>query len=133
MTTALSQFDGRDVVASGIEMPGASGGLNKALRVDNLELHHNDTVHVVIEAQVRKVRFDKIDEDAPVLERVHVLKVQNAAIIGADAVAELLAQQRKRVEEAAGVHHLPFDEAGDVPDEDVPDEGPAPDNVTSLG
>lgn len=114
----LVQFEGHDVIASGIEMPGASGGLNKALRVNNLQLHHGETVRVVIEAEVVKVRHDAV-KDTEALERIHVLKVENAAVVDEELVAEILDAQRVRVEEAAGVTRLPYAEgvAEDTDDE----------------
>lgn len=122
----LQPFDDHDVIASGIEMPGASGGLNKALAVDMLELHHGDRGTVVIEFEVVKVRFDRI-KDTEALQRVHVLRVDNAAIVPADLVDELLEQQRLRVEKANGVHRLEYtdDEDADDPDGLVEPE-PAP-------
>ena len=129
----LTPFEDRDVIASGIEMPGAGGGLNKALRVNNDEWHHGQTVHVVIEATVRKVRHDEV-KDTQALERIHVLAVQNAAVVESDLVADLLEAQRRKVEEAQGVHALQYtDEADDVDDVDDGPEGDAPDNVTQLG
>jgi len=114
---SLTPFEDRDVVASGIEMPGASGGLNKALAVNSLEMHHGERGTVVIEFEVVKVRHDKV-KDTDVLERIHVLRVDNAAIIDPGLVEELLEQQRRRVEEAKGVQSLPYDddEADDVDD-----------------
>lgn len=113
----LQQFEDHQVFASGIEMPGAGGGLNAALRVDEMELHHGDTVTIVIEAQVVKVRFDPI-KDVDGLQRVHVLRVENAAQIDSTLVDEVLEKQRIRVEEAAGVKRLPYGD--DVDDADDP-------------
>lgn len=123
---SLTPFEDRDVVASGIEMPGASGGLNKALAVNSLEMHHGERGTVVIEFEVVKVRHDKV-KDTDVLERIHVLRVDNAAIIDPGLVEELLEQQRRRVEEAKGVQSLPYDddEADDV-DDPADDVEPAP-------
>lgn len=123
----LTPFEDRDVIGSGIEMPGASGGLNKALRVNELELHHGDRGTVVIEFEVVKVRHDQV-KDTQALERVHVLRVDNAAIIDPELVGELLEAQRLRVEEANGVNHLPFEDIDDDADDvdDPADDAPAP-------
>lgn len=122
----MSDFEGHDVIAYGIEMPGASGGLNKALRIDKLVLHHGQTVRVVIEAEVVKVRHD-IVKDTDALERTHVLKVQNAAVVGEELVAEILDAQRKRNEEAQGIHALPFpEEEGEDTDDEAADGAPVP-------
>jgi hypothetical protein len=119
----LQPFEGHDVISSGVEMPGASGGLNKALTVNNLELHHGDTVTLVIEAEVKKVRMDPIKE-TDALQRVHVLQVQNAATIEGDLVAEVLEQQRIRVEESRGVTRLDYTDEDPADDPDAPADGP---------
>lgn len=117
--TSLSPFEGHDVIASGVEMPGAGGGLNKALRVNHLELHHGDRVVIVLDCEVTKLRFDSV-KDTEALERVHVLRVDNATTIDEALVSEALEAQRIRVEEAQGVHRLPMD--GDhTTDPDTPD------------
>lgn len=115
-------FEGHDVIASGVEMPGASGGLNKALGVNALELHHGDPCYLILETRVEKVRHDKI-KDTDALQRVHVLKVLNATPIDEGAVREALDEQVKLQEAAAGIQRLPLDETtdNDEPDED-PDE-----------
>ncbi len=120
----MEPFEGNDVIKSGIEMPGAGGGLNKALAVDELDRHIGDKFVVAVEVEVVKVRHDSI-KDTQALERVHVLKVLNATVIDADAVAEALEQQRIKVEQAAGVVRLPYEDpdAADEPDGDAPAEG----------
>jgi len=116
----LGQFEGRDVLSTGIEMPGAGGGLNKALAIDNLSLHIGDAGTLVIEYEVGKVRHDPI-KDTEGVQRVHVLRVTMAAQIDPDAVAEALEQQRIRVEESMGVKRLPL---GVAADPDAPDDAP---------
>ena len=131
-TTTLEPFDGRDVIASGVELANASGGLNKALAVDRIELHHGDRVVVAVEVEVTKVRFDGI-KDTDALNRVHVMRVENATILTDPAVVnEALEAQRVRVEEAQGVTRLPYnDQADEAEDVDDPNDD-APDNVTDL-
>lgn len=117
----MTPFEDHDVIASGVELPGASGGLNKALRVNGLELHHGETAYLIIEAKVVKVRHDEV-KDTAALERVHVLKVQNATTIDEASVRDALDAQVKRQEQAAGVHRLPgVDETTDT---DEPDDEP---------
>lgn len=117
---SLQDFEGKQVLSSGVEMPGASGGLNKALVVDDLELHHGDKGTIVIEYEVVKLRFDQV-KDTPGVQRVHVLKVTGAAQVDSDLVADVLAQQAVRVEEANGVHRLPYTDP-DAADEPEPVE-----------
>ena len=114
-STDLGEFEGRPILSTGFELPGASGGLNAALAVDGLILHHGDKTHLVLEVDTVKVRFDPI-KDTEGVQRVQVLKVLMAAQIDADAVADALDKQRIRVEEAAGVTRIPY------PDDDPADE-----------
>jgi hypothetical protein len=111
----LGDFEGLTIHSSGVEMPGASGGLNKALHVDALSLHHGDVGVIAIEYEVRKVRFDPIKDTDGVM-RVHVLGVTNATVIDPSVVAEAMEAQRVKVEEAQGVHRLPYAVDPDDPD-----------------
>lgn len=116
MTAAeLGDFEGRPVLSTAFEMPGASGGLNSALAVDGLVLHHGDKGHLVLEYETVKVRFDPI-KDTDGVQRVQVLKVLMAAQIDGADVADSLDKQRIRVEEAAGVTRIPY------PDSDPADD-----------
>lgn len=112
----LEPFEGHDVIASGVEMPGASGGLNKALAVNELELHHGDRGVLAIEYEVGKVRFDPV-KDTDCLQRVHVLIVQNAVPVDDQAITDALERQRVRQEEAAGIARLPMPDDPDGPDD----------------
>lgn len=113
----LQAFEGHDVIASGVEMPGASGGLHKALSVNDLELAHGDEGVIAIAYKVKKVRFDPVS-DTEALERVHVLAITNATPIDAAAVAGALEAQRLRIEEAKGVARLPYEgDDGGEPEE----------------
>jgi hypothetical protein len=103
----LSPFEGRPVLAVGIEIPGAGGGLRDALTVDPQEFHYDDTVFAVIEGKVGKLRFDPIN-GADGVRRVHVLDVERATIVDADDVETMLEEHEKRVMEAKGIARLPY-------------------------
>lgn len=98
----LSQFEGLEVTQSSIEIPGAAGGLRDALKVDPVEKHKGDVVHVVLECQVLKVRHDPIDNDDITGEqaRVHILKVTNATLVDRSLVADSLEAQAERIAQA---------------------------------
>lgn len=117
----LAPFEGRDVIATGVEMPGASGGLNKALAVSALELHHGEKAYLILETEVVKVRHDPV-KDTDCLQRVHVLRVENATTIDEGAVREALDAQVLRQEAAAGVQRLPLDETTDDDPADDPED-----------
>ena len=112
----LTPYEGRDVISSGFEAPGAGGGFHKALKVSDMEKHHGDEFTLAVRVKVAKVRYDPVDEDSPVLQRVHVLKVLHAAEIADDVVADALDAQQRLIEEKAGVTRLEF-EAGEDTDE----------------
>lgn len=97
----LSKFEGLQVTASGVEMPGAAGGLREAMKVDPAELHHGQEGFIVLHFQVSKVRHEPIvkGETEP-LRRVHVLQVDEAAFIDAELVEEHMATQRAKIKAA---------------------------------
>lgn len=115
-TSKLSDFEGRAVRQVGIEIPSAAGGLRDSLRIDPQEFHQGDTVYLVLECPVVKVRFDPIDKDEPAGDqrRVHIFGTAGAAIVDRELVAEALAEQKRRVEAAqeaaAGIGRIPFDD-----------------------
>lgn len=114
MSTELSEFEGLPVVAVGVEMPNAAGGLQEAMKFDPVEWHHGDEGYVVLHYTVNKVRFDPVVRgDIEPLRRVHVLHVDQAAPIESKHVADHLAKARDRIqkakEEAEGTQRLPLD------------------------
>jgi hypothetical protein len=117
----LTPYEGRDVVSSGFEAPGAGGGFHKALKVNDMERHHGEEFTLAVRVQVTKVRYDRVDDDSPVLQRVHVLKVLHAAEIDESVVADALDAQQRLIEEKAGVTRLDFDESGDADEPDATD------------
>lgn len=113
----LSPYEGRDVISSGFEAPGAGGGFHKALSVSDMERHHGEEFTLAVRVKVSKVRYDPVAEDSPALQRVHVLKVLHAAEIDDGTVAEALDAQQRLIEEASGVSRLPLDDdEADDPD-----------------
>lgn len=122
----LTPFEGIPVVSSGFTMPTASGGLNKALTVNNLELHKDDEVTFAVHCKVKQLNFPAV-RDTDGVQRVHVLDVLGVAVIDESTVADALEAQRVRVEEARGVTRLPYDDTDDAQDVDDPaDDAPAP-------
>lgn len=95
----LSPFEGLEVTQSSIEIPGAAGGLRDALKVDPMEAHKGEVIHVVLECEVRSVRHDPVvrDDFTGAQARVHILAVTNATIVDKALVAEELAAQADRI------------------------------------
>lgn len=109
--TKLSPFEDVDVVSSRIEIPDAAGGLREALKVEPVQLHIDDELHVVLHCRVKKVRFDPAGKGHEgELTRVHVLETLEAAFIDADQVAEHIRENvdrvKREVERLAGVQRL---------------------------
>lgn len=104
---AIPDFEGTPVHSTGFTMPGASGGLNAALVVDNLVLHKDEVLTLAFQVKVRDINH-KAMKDTPGWQRVHVLDVQNATVIDSDAVADAMEAQRQRVEAAQGIQHLEY-------------------------
>jgi hypothetical protein len=114
---ALGSFEGRQVIGTGIEIPGAAGGLRDALTIDPQALHADETVYVVLECRVKKIRHDPIHDslnDVDLWKRVHVLDTQAATIVDRDIVVAHLEEQARLIEEARGIQRLDFGVDGDT-------------------
>lgn len=96
---SLTEFEGLHVIASGIEIPGAAGGLQPAMKIDPQEFHQGEVVHVVMRCVVGKIRHEPIDKDAPTgaQRRVHVFRVTDATIVDEETVAEAIEAQRAKI------------------------------------
>lgn len=124
----LSAFEGLPVVAVGVEMPSAAGGLQEAMKFDPVEWHHGDEQYVVLRTTVKKVRHEPVDKEEfdGDQRRVHVLHVEEAFPIDADAVEDYVTTQRERIkklkDEAKGVQSFEFGdgEGEDGEGEDLP-------------
>lgn len=103
----LTKFEGRDVHSTTVSITNAGDGLSKAMKVEPTELHHEQTVHVVLECVVSKIRYDQVD-DTDGLQRVHVLKAGRATIIDAALVKAALDEQETKIDEALGNMKLAF-------------------------
>lgn len=103
----LGRFDGHDVLGTNVAVTNAGDGLSKAMAVEPMEMHLDETVFVVLECKVAKVRFDPI-KDTTGVQRVHVLRAGRATMIDGDVVKDALEQQDIAIEEAHGVKRLPL-------------------------
>lgn len=116
MTDQLTPFEGKDVRQSGVEMPGAAGGLKAAMKVDPQEFHQGDKVWIAIEGTIAKVRFEPIDKEDPGGDqrRVHVVAVEGATFVDEAVVGEQIRIMNERIERTkereAGISRLPTDD-----------------------
>lgn len=121
--SGLSKFEGREVMNVTAAIRNTGDGLSDAMNVDLVELHHGEKVYVVLECDVEKLRFDPI-KDTNALNRVHMMKAVSATIVDEELVREALDEQQRRIDEANGVHALPFGgEGGEGDGEDGEQEG----------
>lgn len=118
----LTSFEESDVVAAAIEIPNAGGGFQEAMKFAPVELHHGQKVFVVLECEVRKVRFDPI-KASDELTRVHVLTASAATMVDRDLVITHLDDQQERIrlarEAAEGIQRLPMDSEAYASPEDA--------------
>lgn len=122
MSDTMTEFrpvDGMRILASGVSMPGASGGLNKALSVNGLQLDHGEEITLVISCRVKELRYPEI-KDTDGFQRHHVLEVLEVAPIDPEAVAAAMDEQRVKLEQAQGVHRLPLGDPDGPDDEEAP-------------
>lgn len=97
MTTPIERYEGRDVVATTVAITNAGDGLSEAMKTEPKVLHHFDTVYLVLECEVAKVRYDKAKGDETEdLVRVHVLKAGTATFVEASLVDALIREQAEK-------------------------------------
>lgn len=113
--TELSSFDGRDVLRTAIAVTNAGDGLSDAMSVDPRELHVGETVYLLIEAEVSKVRFEPI-KDTEALARIHVLRAGTATFMEPALADSAISEMRDRVklakEAERGIARLPYIDEG---------------------
>lgn len=126
-TRVLEVYGGRDVTQTGITMPGAAGGLRRALEIDPVVWPTGEKVFLLFECEVGDLKHEVIEidkEDTGRYRRVHILKVTGATVVDAEFGQEHVDQMREKIrlaeEEAAGITRIPF---GDEPEDTTPEPG----------
>jgi hypothetical protein len=109
---ALRKFEGRTVIATAVAIKGAGDGLSKALAIEPEELTIGETVYVVMECTTTKISHAQV-KDTEHLRRTQDLTAVTVAIADKELVADLLAAQQAKIDEAEGKKHLDFTEGGD--------------------
>lgn len=107
-TSTLTAFDGQNVIAATIAVTGAGDGLSAAMSVAPREFHMGDTVDVVLRCKVASVKLVPENRDHPDgdLVRQHTLKAGLATIVDAPLVNDVLAAQKRKLDEAKGIQGL---------------------------
>lgn len=128
-TTALGEFDGRQVVRSTIEVTNAGDGLSKAMAVEPVAMPLGTEVYLVLRGEVTKVGIKPLDQDDEdsALVRVHTIRAGDATILDDAGVKKIQksvdgqADRIKRAIEAAkGIDRLPGTD--DPPADDESDD-----------
>lgn len=109
---ALGIYEGHAVLGATVAIRNTGDGLSEAMAVDPIKLPLGTIVHVVVECEVEKHRYDPIKDSGGALQLVNMLKAGRATIIDNKAVARALDAQEKRIAEASGEPQL------DLPDEE---------------
>lgn len=79
---ALPKFEGRQVLASRITVPGMGGGLNDALDVEPIALKHGQSGFAVFQWEVRDVDHVPLKKgESAILARHHVLTASRVMIV----------------------------------------------------
>lgn len=99
-------LNGIVIEETSVKITNSGDGLSKALAVDPPNVRHRDTVHVVLECVVADMQTPII-KDSDGNELKMVLRAGRASIVDADLVAEVLDEQDRRIEEAAGIQRIP--------------------------
>jgi len=106
----LTPYEDRDVVMCAIKLTNAGDGLSDAMAIEPAEYQIGDTIHIVIEATVRRVAYEPV-KDTDVLKRVHTLRADFGMVVPESVVGKSLDKTRRAVERAKGVERLfPEDE-----------------------
>jgi len=110
----LGEFEGLKVVAVGVEIPNAGGGLRDPMKLEPQEFRQGDRVIVALDCVVAKVRFEAVKKDDPFgpQRRVHVFRADTAAIVDAEVIGDAIAEQTEKLrqarERAKGVQRFDF-------------------------
>lgn len=115
-TTVIGEYDGCAIISTGIEIPGAAGGLRDPLKVAPFTGHKGQKVFVLLETTVDKIRFDPL-KDTEAWRQVSILKTDIATIVDEGFAKSHLDAQREAIrlaeEEAAGIQRLGLSDKAD--------------------
>lgn len=103
---SLQPFDDHDVTEVAIRIVRAGDGLSDALDAAPVELHHDETVYVVLRCTVTKVTHEQV-KDSDELRRVHTLSTTFGTIVDEPSARKVLDAARRRIEDASGVQRIP--------------------------
>lgn len=130
----LGTFEGRDVLRTTVAITKAGDGLSAALGIEPDALPMGRTVYVLLECTVGGVTFEPAEKSDPEMGHVrkHKLVAGTATIVDTDVARPLIAEQRRRIDEARGVQALPLDEDSEDAFAELDDDEPIAGEVQDL-
>jgi hypothetical protein len=108
----LTSYRGHPVTGSTVAIRNTGDGLSAALAVEPVELPLQGTVHVVLECEVEKHRYDPVKDTSDYI-LVNMLKAGRATLVDRDLVEKYLDDQQRRIDEAKGEPQLDLDSETD--------------------
>lgn len=112
-TSPLGKFEGRDVISSTIAVKNAGDGLSQAMSIDPVAYHEGDEVTIVMRCTVGPITFKRV-KDTEAMTRSHAFIAGTATVLTEEgAVAAILDEQERLIEEAKGIVRLDFEDGDD--------------------
>ncbi len=106
----LGSYKGRDVITATVSIRNTGHGLEEAMAVSPVELALGSIVHVVLECEVEKHRYDPVKDMPDVLQLVNMLKAGRATLVDRELVEKHLDEMQRLIEETEGVQRLPLED-----------------------
>lgn len=103
----LKRFEGQEVIGTAISVTNAGDGLSANMAIEPQEMKLHEEVIVVLKCVVAKITHLEV-KDTKSLVRTHTLKAGTAVIASPELVAELLAAQEAKLEEARSASRMEF-------------------------
>lgn len=110
MGEPLTDYEGHPVIGAAVQIRNTGDGLSEAMAVAPEKLPLGTTIHVVLECEVEKHRYDPIKDGGGALQLVNMLKAGRATIIDNAAVRKALDAQEREIEKAKPQQTLDIDE-----------------------
>lgn len=107
-TGALGTFDGMEVIGTKVNIKRAGDGLSQSLAIEPELLHMHERRFVLLEVMVGPVKFDPVKDTTAKCMRVHDLIAQTVTFVDEEFAREKVAAQKRKIDEARGVHELEF-------------------------
>lgn len=109
-TGALGTFDNMEVIGTKVAIKRAGDGLSQSLAIEPEVLHMHERRFVLLEVLVGPVKHEPVKDTQTKCLRVHDLIAQTVTFVDEEFATEKIAAQKRKLDEAKGVHELDFTE-----------------------